>query len=73
MSKMGQELHELLGKHRYEMWEALKELVMLIDDYQEGSDEIDSYTTQPAKNVLAKIEPLDLRDRKELEDLKAMR
>jgi hypothetical protein len=59
MAKMGQELDRRLDENKYEMYEALRELTDIVDNYLVGvapPDVIDSFSTQPAKQVLAKIE-----------------
>lgn len=53
MSKIGEELEKRLDENKYELLEALKELIKVVDD---DSYDIDSFTTQPAKRVIAKIE-----------------
>lgn len=53
MSKMGEELERRLDENKDELWDCLKELVIVIDDEDYTPD---SFTTQPARRILAKIE-----------------
>lgn len=56
MSKMGQELERKLDENKYEMWEALRNLVRRLDEGLALGEKLD---IEPARKVLAKITGID--------------
>ena len=53
MSKMGQELDRRLDENKYELWEALKNIVERIDKGLALGEKLD---IEPARKALAKVE-----------------